>query len=88
MEIDFIPINLEIDRNKLTFIITNIITNIKSCSNILECPIGYWGSDCANSCYCNDTNELCSADNGTCESGCQEMFVGPACNLGNVKLCS
>ncbi|XP_071118698.1 uncharacterized protein [Haliotis cracherodii] len=43
------------------------------------CPDYWYGFDCASSCRCKNTGEVCEKMTGACSSGCPAGFTGEAC---------
>lgn len=50
-------------------------------STFLDCPEGFWGSDCLQPCGHCDISPSCDKDTGECLYGCQNGWQLPLCNL-------
>ena len=56
-------------------------------THISECPNGYYGPDCIQSCsqhHCK-MDTVCDRSNGiiNCQGGCQPGYTGDTCKEGN-----
>ena len=55
-------------------------------SYIAECPRGYYGDRCNETCGNCLEKSACRHDTGQCETGCAEGFTGSLCVQGTLSL--
>ena len=47
----------------------------------LECADFFWGDNCSQTCNCFNGGH-CSSDDGFCDEGCPQWFLGDNCQTG------